>query len=228
LLLRQAGNEMVTEGGNATEVSPRAPASDPNVVKRVVNQVTQWARWFNILSIANPAPAFNVKFTIKAVRDGKTRAPFEHIGRPDAVLYEGEQIECKVQNTRPGRNLYLAILDLAADGSVALIYPSAPGAAEYLPPLQTQTMRFETYVPEGRNSVKDILKVFATAEPIDFKFLIQEPVRGGEKRDLPATMNDPLSQFLANAFLGRTRDVRPVNLGIWATAQRVIEVRRRP
>ncbi len=71
----------------------------------------------------------------------------------------------------------------------------------------------------------DILKVFLTTQPIDFYFLTQEAVRGTETRRLPQEMDDPLGQLLSSAMLGTTRNIRPVKLGNWVTAQRVWEVR---
>ncbi len=225
LLLRQAGKEIVTEGGDPTEVSPRVPVGDPDAVKRVAEQATQWARWFNILSITNVAPVFQIKFTLNAVSEGQRRSPFQHVGQVVAVLNESEQFECTIENTT-GLALYISILDLPSDGSICVIYPTTPGAAELLPPGASRTLTFEAYLPAGKEVVKDILKVFATTVPVDFHVLTQPPVRRGENRSLPEAMNDPLGQLLAHAIWGATRGKRPVPLGIWATAQRVVEVRR--
>ncbi len=227
LLLRQISNEIVTEGGDTTEISPRVSISDPDAVRRVVAQVSQWAKWFNILSIDNVAPVFDIKFTLKVVRDGQSRAPFAHVGQAEAVVYPGERVECIVENTSH-RDLYLTMLDLSTDGSVSVIYPDAPGAAELLPARSTWSKPIEMYLPAGLKSVKDILKVFATTTKIDFYFLTQPAVRGEETRDLPQTMNDPLGQLLANATLGMTRGGRrPAKLDSWATVQRVLEVKQK-
>jgi len=65
--------------------------------------------------------------------------------------------------------------------------------------------------------------VFATASPVDFHVLTQAAVR--DVQELPA---DPLGQLLAQATLGQSRGAKPsaVDLGSWATSQRVFKIKR--
>ena len=222
LLVRQTGNEIVIEGGDATGILSRVPLDDPELKQKVAKQIRQWAQWFNVLSIINPTPTLGVKLTVTAKRGGQTRSPFASIGQAEAVLKIGEQIECTIENTSP-ESLYVALVDLSTDGSVSVIHPYPPGASELLPAGAKLSKTFEATLAAGQNSIKDILKVFATTRPVDFRFLTQPPVRGAETRDLP---DDPFQQLLANAFLG-TRALTPVvPLTNWVTAQRVVEVRR--
>lgn len=222
LLVRQTGNEIVIEGGDAAGILSRVALNDTEVTPKVAMQVRQWARWFNVLSIINPAPTLGVKLTVTAKRGGQTRAPFADIGQAEAVLKIGEQIECTIENTSP-ESLYVALVDLSTDGSVSVIHPYPVGASELLPAGKKLSRTFEATLAAGQNSIKDILKVFATTRPVDFRFLTQPPVRGAETRDLP---DDPFQQLLANAFLG-TRALTPtVPLTNWVTVQRVVEVRR--
>lgn len=57
----------------------------------------------------------------------------------------------------------------------------------------------------------------------------RSPVERGTRGDELSIAKDPLSQLLAQAALGATRDVGKMGviLDRWVTAQRVIEVRRR-
>lgn len=222
LLLRRAQNEIIIEGGDGTEISPRIAVSDARVVARVIDRVTQWAKWFNVLSIANPVPSLTVKFAVKPVEQ-QTRGTFRQVGEAELVLPQGERFQCVIENTSR-KNLYITILDLSTDGSVSVIYPRE-GAAELLPAGATWTQTFETYLPEGFTSVKDVLRLFATTTQLDFRFLEQDAIRGGESLTRgPGT--DPLAQLLAQAALGTTRGARPLVLADWITAERVIEVRR--
>lgn len=222
LLVRQTGNEIIIEGGDAAETLSRVPLNDSEVASKVAMQIRQWAQWFNVLSIINPTPTLGVKLTVTAKRGGQTRAPFSDIGQAEAVLKIGEQIECTIENTSP-ESLYVALVDLSTDGSVSVIHPYPVGASELLPAGARLSKTFEASLAAGQNSVKDILKVFATTRPVDFRFLSQPPVRGAETRTLP---DDPFQQLLANAFLG-TRALTPVvPLTNWVTVQRVVEVRR--
>ena len=47
LLLEERDGNIVTEGSDPTEISPRVPINTPTPSARVVNQVSLWASWFN-------------------------------------------------------------------------------------------------------------------------------------------------------------------------------------
>ena len=95
-------------------------------------------------------------------------------------------------------------------------------------PNETWAVTLETFVPEGHDRIRDILKVIATMNPADFNFLQQAAVRGGPP--LPNTRGrsrNPLEQLLANAAMGTTRGTKRVEVEDWTTVDRVLEVRRR-
>jgi hypothetical protein len=75
-------------------------------------------------------------------------------------------------------------------------------------------------VPIGLFSVTDILKVFASSNPIDLTPLTGRPIRS------VSDGSDPLQALLDNAAAG-SRNVVVANLGGWTTVQRVIVVKRR-
>ena len=224
LLLREEDGKIVTEGADATLFPGAVPASEPGAAARVAGQVKQWARWFNLLSLTNPSPKSSISFTIEAFGEGGSRDPFAQPDRSEAELFEGEEFACTVENTS-GHDLYITILDLATDGSVTPIYPYQEGASELLPAGQSVTRRFSAYVPEDRTSVKDIIKVFATSTPVDFQALTQPGIRSAS--EVARAAEHPLEQLLAQAALGTTRQVRPIALGDWVTAQRAFTVRSR-
>jgi hypothetical protein len=228
LLLRELDKKIVTEGADTSVVSPPVATSEEGAVDRVVQQITDWAKWFNLLSLDNSPPAAKISLTINAVRGGVTRDPFAHIDTVEAVLQEGEEFECIIENNSR-RDLYVSLLDLSTDGSVAVIYPHPEGASELLKPGTRDTLRlFETFVPEDRDSVMDVIKLFATSQPVDFHLFTQAPVRGGQRGNLPPGLNDPLYKLLEQATLGVSRGARPaaVKMGDWATAERVFKVKR--
>lgn len=222
LLLRQIGDAIATEGADTTEISPRVPVRESGATARVVHQVKQWAKWFNVLSLDNPAATVKIDLAIRAVQEGITRDPFAAIDKAEAVLAAGESFEVTVTN-QASRDLYLSILDLSTDGSIAVIYPYPEGASELLKAGASVTQRFDTFVPENRATITDVIKVFATASPVDFHVLTQAAVR--DVQELPA---DPLGQLLAQATLGQSRGAKPsaVDLGSWATSQRVFKIKR--
>ncbi|MGH7452518.1 MAG: hypothetical protein ACRENG_14320, partial [bacterium] len=109
------------------------------------------------------------------------------------------------------------------------IYPSPKDASKLLPPGKRDTLRlFETFVPADRDSVMDVIKLFATSQPVDFHLFTQPPVRGGQRGDLPPGLNDPLYKLFEQATLGVSRGARPaaVKKEDWATAERVFKVKR--
>ena len=107
----------------------------------------------------------------------------------------------------------------------------ARGEQEFVAPGETWSITLETFVPPPpeRRFVRDVLKLFATTSFADFSFLEQEAVRGGPP--LPKTegyARNPLEELLANAAKGTTRGAkRKVDTGIWITAERILEVRRK-
>ena len=123
-------------------------------------------------------------------------------------------------------NLYMSLLDLSSDGSVALVYPTQ-GQEEFIAPGKTWNKTLVSFAPKDRDSVFDVLKLVATTSPSDFGFLQQDAVR--EAPPLPRVQyrgRNPLEQLLANAAIGTTRGVAIVKVEDWVTAERVLEVRR--
>ncbi len=224
LLLREKDGRIVIENGDTYVLSNSVAVSDPDAVKRVKDQMTAWAKWYNLLAVENPNSQNRIKFTLTAVSGAASRDPYKVVSQKDATLREGEFFECRVENTSK-ENLYISILDISTDGSVSLIYPHPEGASELLKADSFLVRRFETYIPEGRETVKDIIKVFATREPADFRVLTQPPVRGGVGVD-HTSANNPLGKLLDQAALGATRGARPaaVDLSSWETSMRVFEV----
>ena len=220
--VRETGGNLETLGADSSTRSTPVPLSDANAVSRVVEQLKQWARWFSVLSIRNAQSDINVSFALKG---HQTRDPMARVGRPDMGVTEGEIIDATLTNNYE-RDLYVAILDLSSDGSVAVVYP-AEGSQAVLKPGTSLTRSLKPSVPKGRSSVTDALKVFASVKPIDLRPLTQGQIRG---LDDDTATDDPLQQLLNDAS-GTTRSIEvvsngPTDLGSWTTAQRVLVIRR--
>jgi hypothetical protein len=220
LLLVERNGNIVTEGSDPTEISPRVPVNSPDAVQRVVKQVSLWASWFNVLSIANQTSSVDIEVRVERVEGQGARSA---LSNPESVadFKVGEILQITVEN-KTDMDVFLAVLDLSTDGSIALVFPSAPGAQEILAKRGTWTKKLRATLPTGRDEVKDFIKVFATSTPVDFSFLTQAAVRGNVR----AQSNDPLSQLLAQAVQGVSRGVATVDLESWATAEGIIRVRR--
>jgi len=137
-----------------------------------------------------------------------------------------EPIKVSVTNNA-GLPVYIALLDISGDGSVEVVYPRQ-GEEESLAPGKTWSESLDTFVPEGRDSIRDVLKVFVTTTPVDFRFLRQEAVRGApELETAPGKERDPLEQLLSGAAIGTTRGTRlQVNVANWTTKSGVVEIRK--
>jgi hypothetical protein len=218
--LRETGGRVLTLAADATTLSPPIATSDSRMVDRAIGQIRGWAKWFGALSIRNTAPELQVQFSVKG---NVTRDPMLRVGKPDAGVWEGENIEATVKNTS-NRDLYVTILDLSSDGSISIAYPADAGNAEVLKPGLSVSKLFRTFIPPGRSTVTDILKVFCASRPIDFRPLVQSGIREAAGR------SDPLDELLTDAFAQRQVtpvDNRPLPLGDWTTALRVLVVKKK-
>ena len=213
LILRQDQGEIVTEAADASPRSPRVPTSLANAADRVVEQVLQWVKWYAVLNLKNPNAPFQAGL-------GFTPEP-----GPDRLVPAGRQLDVKVQNLST-EGLFVTVLDLSTDGSISVVFP-APGASEQVPAKSwSQLRRIEFFVPEGRDSVQDTIKVFLTRKPLDPLVFTQGAVKGADRASRGPESSDPLAAFLENALQGRTRGARPVEVDGWVTAEAAFVVSR--
>lgn len=230
LLLREDNDQamgkrfIVTEGADPTEISPRVAITDADAVNHVVKQVEHWAKWFNVSRINHQNPNLAVKFELKTSTDGNASTSRHSDKDVHFTFTDGEKFTVSVTNNSSKR-LYIAVLDLSEDGSVDVLYP-VRGAQEFVAPNKTWEKPLEAFVPSGRKSVRDVLKLIATTSYTDFNFLKQEAVRGGGPLSpTHGNSRNPLEELLGNAAVGTTRGARPIEVKGWTTADRVFEVR---
>lgn len=180
-------------------LSPPVPTAE-----KLAGQLSKWAKWYNLHHLDN------------------IRGPEVQFDADDASsLKDRDKLELRVEN-KSSRDLYISILDLSTDGSIEVSYPPDQGAAELLPAGGSITHRLEMFVPEGRSTVRDTFKLFASTKPIDLRPITQEGIKGAP--DL-ASSGDPLNDLLAESA-GKLRGSRPVDTGQWTTRQRTVTVRR--
>ena len=226
ILLRESDDRVLIEGADTSLVTAAIPADAPDVADRVADEVYHWTRWFNVLSIENPNPRLDVTFEISATDPVEgSRNPFEQPDQIEGIVYEGEEFACTVTNNS-AQDLFVTLLDLTSNGTVASIYPYPHGASELLPAGRSVTRRFTASVDGPGESSKDILKLFVTSSPVDLSALAQTTRRDAGQSDVS---DEPLEQYLSQAMLGTSRSVQPIELGSWMTAQRAILIlRNRP
>ena len=216
---------IITEGGDPTEISPRVAVEDPGAAASVVEQVTHWAKWFNVLKIGNRNPELKIDFVVKPHGPAASRGSLAD-REVNLSLLGGEQFSVQITN-KSQKDIYIALLDLSSDGKVDLVFPRG-GEQEFMEPGKTLTKILRTTLPDGRDSIRDVMKLVATTSYADFRFLKQPVVPGGQRlADTRGGPANPLEELLAGAAIGATRGVEEVEVGNWSTVDQVLEVRRK-
>lgn len=213
------GGSVGIESADQVALSPSVPVHSDDAAARIVAQVRDWARWYSLLDLDNPNPSFDIHLGLRRENDP--------IGTPGpATVIAGTKLHFRVRSTSD-QTLFIYVLVLSADGSVTVLYPSQKGAEEGLPPGEVLEIRdLEPFVPNGRDSITDVLKVIATGIPINPQIFPQDAVRGG---DTTKVSEAPLEQLIAHLSLGATRGFKApggVELSRWATSQISVETKR--
>jgi hypothetical protein len=208
------------EDGDRPEVLFQTATDESSAVQLVLERLRGWAKWLNLLSLDNPRDGLDVEFKIRS----KTRDALDPAlaKRPELTLVAGQNVEYVVTN-KSGKEVYFAILDLASDGSVDVLYPGE-GRNEALAPGRLYSGSAQTVLPEGQKVIRNHLKLVVTQSPVDFRFLRQEAIK-----EVPRDVEDPLSEVLGQAALIE-RQVRriPLKLDGWATMIKTLEVVENP
>jgi hypothetical protein len=198
----------------------RTSVDEAGAVSLALGRLTSWARWLNLLGVDNPHAGLEVEFEIRPAAGAGRDVDLP--SKPDLVLKAGQEVEFEVTN-KSDRDAYFAILDLASDGSIEVVYPGE-GRNEALAPGKSYKDSAPTSVPEGRKASRDYLKLVVTQAPVDFRFLRQDAIKG-----LPRDGRDPLSDLLDQAALN-TKQVGVIRAKLdgWATKVKVLDVDGRP
>lgn len=216
IIVRQQDGRVHIESGDQESFMPPVAASTPNAAQTIVKQVKDLTHWLTVLGLQNPASDLAVDFTIR-----RKDAPAD--ARPPTAMLHNSEVSFLVTN-QSGKPIYVTVLDVSSDGSIALLYPSLSGARQELPAGQTLERAIELFVPEGQAAVVDTLKVIATTQPIDPSAFPRGAVRTAPAQRSGAS--DPLTRFLSDAVRFGTRAARPVDVSAWTTRQRIVRVRR--
>ncbi len=216
IIVDRLGNRITVTSGDLESLAAPVAEFDDAAVERVVNQVTDLTHWLTVFDLKNPMSDLQIEFDLRREGDAEgVPAPREVTG--------GSRISYLVTNQH-SQPLYLTVLDVSSDGSVALLYPPVAGEQQALPPGEKFSRTIEMFVPEGRDSVRDVLKVIATNEPINPAVFPQGGIRGAPPAQTDA-LQDPLNRFLAEVFHG-VRAAKPVSTGAWTTRQQLLRVSR--
>ena len=208
------------EDGTEPDLLFQTATDETGAVQLVLERLTLWAKWLSLLSLDNPRHGLDVEFEMRS----KTRDALDPAlaKRPDLTVVAGQKVEWIVTN-KSGKDVYFAILDLASDGSVDVVYPGE-GRNEALAPGNHYAVSDDAVLPEGQNVIRDHLKLVVTQSPVDFRFLKQEAIK-----EVPRDVDDPLSHLLGQAFLIE-KQLRPIpaELDGWVTKIKTLDVVDKP
>jgi hypothetical protein len=170
----------------------------------ILLDIKNWITWLSSLEVRNPVGPLDLscRITRRNQRPGMSRA----IGLPEQVFKDGAELEVSVTN-RSSQSPYLTILDFATDGSIDQIYPPA-GVSQKIGPGVTWTYPINAFVPADRKRVRDVLKFFFTAEPVNFAPLLNRTLRSNGVSDKGANL-------LVPGLSGQR---------VWQTVERVFDV----
>jgi hypothetical protein len=204
LQLEESDGKILILSADGRTTSNPVSVTSAEPVEHLVRQMRSWAKWFNVLSIRSAFAGPEIQVKVRAGQGGASRDPFQNVGKADAVVSAGERVTIDIANTS-SRDVYVTILDLSTDGSIAVIYPKVGGASELLKAGLSLSQNFTPFVPPGRSSVNDIIKVFASTKPIDLSPNTQTGIRDLRGED---AIDDPLNDLIAEAD-GISRGLMP-------------------
>jgi hypothetical protein len=216
-ILRETKESIVLEDAGEGELSPPLSAGDPEAAQKILKRMAGWAKWFRVKDLSNSQSDLKVDFLIK--KAGGDDQQFK--GGPVLTLADGDELEFTVTN-RSGKDVYFAILDLTSTGKIGLVYPGA-GRNQVLAADRPYSEKVQVSVPEGRNQIRDHLKLMVTETDVDFSSLLQEGVKAADRN----TEENPLCELLGESLF-KMKDVSasPRQLNGWMTMTRVLDVVR--
>ena len=232
--------------GSAIELRPQILVNSDNAAIQVVRRLVHLTKYHNIQRLENNDSLSDLKGKLK-VELLKARSDYEPGDKPEPQPFEnpsepairvGEWMFIHVKNDflEP---LNFAILGLQSDWGIKHFYPNSnmnfwrfdPGQEYYIP--------IRPKLPEGCAEDTDILKVFATIGPTQFRWLAMPPLdEPPEPKDVEFRQQrvpeTSLEEFLAAMMADnleaeeldpRTFDVYSASLE-WVTEQRLIRIKR--
>jgi hypothetical protein len=187
------------------------PANDDAAVQ-IGHDILKWAHWFYLMSMDNPGSPLKVELTVsKKGTRGETRG-LDQIGKAEMTFKAGETASIVVTNSST-RKLYVTVLALSTDGTVAVLLPDSAqqgAAVELAPGKSYPPIEPTASIPECISSTRDIIKVIATSVPVDLR---------------------ELEQSTSVCSRSTTRNLTSKNAGdllagtsVWTTVRKVVEV----
>lgn len=210
------GSEIYIRNGDLEAATTPISLSATGYVGKVVEQIKSLVHWTGVMDLKNSQGGIRLGLDVQRTDDPvNTPLPKE--------IASGTKLTYRVHNL-DRIPLFIYVLDVSSDGSVALLYPQVTGAQEVLPEGQVLEKTIETFLPEGHETVTDLIKVIAATKPIDPFVFPQGAITRAAANPAEKQLEDQLSRFFFKALRG-IRGSRPVAVKSWVTAQRSVIIR---
>jgi len=217
--------------------------------------VRQW-RWRTLAALDDQEPTLEVRLRVVpvdvprkadgtpdfAARRDRPATAVERNPQGHVVLHAGEYFRIELEYRGEAKFVWVSVLGLQQDGTIAPIFPSSGNAQESNRLSEDRrTLRpgglFEVVAPFGL----DVYKVIVTTQEVSFSALVDAPdnaeapeeaeAKAARARGMAAGTRGnaaPLARLLLNASLG-TRATSHVNVGQkdWSTSTVILETRAR-
>ena len=216
LMVKEHDGKLLVQSGDLQVLVPPVRVMDTDAVAHVTKQIKDFVHWLVVFDLKNPNSGIEIGFEVWRARDPPAT--------PSPILIpSGTELFYSVEN-RHNQPLYIYVLDVSSDGSVALLYPRGEQQLPVGEKLKTRRLRMS--VPPGQVAVTDVLKVIATLKPIEASLFPQGSIRSSPTVTIKGT-SDPLARFLASALRGaRIATDMTVESDSWGTVQKAIRIRQ--
>jgi Caspase domain len=187
---------------------PAIPVGAPEAAEQVVERLDHLARFRNVQQLENRDPAAPLRGKLRAVlerlpegyRQGEPLRPCSFAG--DYRARVGEWVCLTVANGA-AKVLNLAILDLQPSWAIVQVHPPVTrGPFDPIEPGKCTRLPFQATLPPGYQRGTDVIKVFATTEPVSYRNLQLPPLDDPDRTEGPPT---PPANDLERLFAALTR-----------------------
>ena len=227
-------------------LNPPIKISDINAAVRVIQRLVHLAKYSNVLQLDNhdSQSPLSRKLGVELLGLQSNFEPGDKLeiqGLPPSLesgnvnsFKEGTYIALRLQNNS-SQVLNVTVLDLQPDWGVTQAYPRSSDSY-FMPidPGKSEDIPLKVSLPQGYKGGKDIIKVFATVGPTNFRWLelpvLDQPIstKGGTRSIRGA--NNPLEELMAKMAedIPKTRNVDTVPSASyeWTTSQIELKIQK--
>lgn len=207
----------VSFGNDKTHLLNTYSTADPGLKAKLENEVKLWKKWFHVFGISNSESNIKVSIGVKNnTGDKDTKRSLERLKRPDFIFNDSDEITLFIHNLSKGK-VFINILNLRDNGSIksfTLGELLGHSSNDAIGPGKKIGVDLTLNVRDGMKKNLDIMKVFVTANDINFDFLEQ-----GGKAPAKVPIQD---------LVGRSADDKPSKIGLqdWYTIEKVFLIKK--